>query len=125
MQTRGESRGSPAVSQSRRFLLPALVLAGSLALGTRPAHLSAQRIPSAYRFIETAQEAGAAMFTVEPRAGIFGFGPKGGRIMGSYYQIRVGGPFSLQGNLGYLPQPPATSSTRAGTKGTARSVRRT
>ena len=69
----------------------------------RPTHLSPQDIPSAYRFIETSQEAGASLFTVEPRAGIFGFGPKGGRIMGSYYQVRVGGPFSIQGNLGYLP----------------------
>jgi len=103
MHTRGESRESPAVWQSRRFLIPTILLAGTLAPGTRPVHLSAQQIPSAYRFIETAQEAGAAMFTVEPRAGIFGFGPKGGRIMGSYYQVRVGGPFSIQGNLGYLP----------------------
>ena len=71
--------------------------------GARPAHLCAQNIPSAYRFIDTAQEAGPSMFTVTPRAGVFGFGPKAGRIMGSYYQVRVGGPFSLQGNLGYLP----------------------
>ena len=103
MHTRGESRGSPAVWQSRRFLLPVLALAAILASAMDPARLSAQRIPSAYRFIESSQEAGAALFTVEPRAGIFGFGPKGGRIMGSYYQVRVGGPFSIQGNLGYLP----------------------
>ncbi len=104
MHTRGESRRSPAVWQRRRLpLLQTLVLVGILVPAILPAHLRAQRIPSAYRFIETAQEAGASMFTVEPRAGIFGFGPKGGRIMGSYYQIRVGGPFSLQGNVGYLP----------------------
>ncbi len=104
MHTTGESRRSSAAWQSGRplyFLL--LVLVGVPFPGTRPGELSAQSIPSAYRFIETSQEAGASLFTVTPRAGIFGFGPKGGRVMGSYYQIRVGGPFSVQGNLGYLP----------------------
>ncbi len=104
MHTRGEFRPSRAVWQRWRLpVLPTLVLAGILVAGIGPAHLSAQRIPSAYRFIETTQEAGPSMFTVTPRAGIFGFGPGGGRILGSYYQVRVGGPFSIQGNLGYLP----------------------
>ena len=102
IHTTGKCRRSAAVWQSRRFsfFLGILLLAVP---GAGPAHLSAQNIPSAYRFIETAQEAGPSMFTVTPRAGIFGFGPKEGRILGSYYQVRVGGPFSLQGNLGYLP----------------------
>ncbi len=80
-----------------------MVLASVLIPAIRAAPLAAQRIPSAYRFIETSQEAGAWLLAVTPRAGIFGFGPKGGWIAGSYYQVRVGGPFSLQGNLGYLP----------------------
>ena len=104
MHTRGEFRRSPAVWQNRRLrFLRTMALVGILIPAIRPAPATAQRIPSAYRFIETAQEAGASLFTLTPRAGIFGFGPRGGRVTGSYYQVRVGGPFSLQGNLGYLP----------------------
>ncbi len=100
---RAQSRVSSAVWQRLRPpLLVALVPAGALVAAASPAHLAAQRIPSVYRFIESAQEAGASLLTVAPRAGVFGFGPKGGRMMVSHYQVRVGGPFSLQGNLGYM-----------------------
>ena len=104
MHTTGEFRRSPAAWQSRRsrFLL-VLTLLGVPVFGIRPASLSAQSIPSPYRFVETSQEAGVSVSTMSPKAGLFGFGPKGGRMLGGYYEVRAGGPFHIQGDLGYLP----------------------
>ena len=67
------------------------------------AESSAQAIPSPYRFVETAQEAGAALGFLRPDRGRFSFGPGPGQVLGSHYQIRVGGPFSLQGVAAYMP----------------------
>ena len=103
MHTPGEFQRSPAAWQNGRLHLLIIILVGIPVLGLRPDDLSAQSVPSAYRFIETTQEAGASLSMVTPQAGTFGFGPRGGGMMGSYYQVRVGGPFSVQGDLGYLP----------------------
>lgn len=111
MLTNGESHRSAGAWQSPRsptllFLALTglfLALTSIATLGIRPTDLSAQSIPSPYRFVETSQEAGVFTSTLTPDTGMFGFGPRGGRILGSHYQIRVGGPFGVQGNLGYLP----------------------
>ena len=100
--TTGKLRRLVAAWQSRHSLFFLMfTLLGVQVLGPLPA--SGQVIPSPYRFIETSQEAGVSQFTLTPEADMFGFGPRGGRMLGSYYQVRVGGPFSVQGDLGYLP----------------------
>lgn len=62
-----------------------------------------QTIPSSYRFVETAQEAGVGIGVLNPDAGRFDYGPGSGQVTAAQYTIRVGGPFSLQGVVNYLP----------------------
>ena len=61
-----------------------------------------QTIPSAYRFIETRQEAGMFAGWVAPETGQFGFGPGPGPIIGARYGIGLRGPVSLEGVLGWI-----------------------
>lgn len=56
-----------------------------------------QEIPSPYRYIETAQEAGVFGGIVSPDAGQFDLGPKEGPAAGVRYAIELSGPFSLEG----------------------------
>ena len=62
-----------------------------------------QTIPSPYAFLETGQEAGVFVGSLSPGTGAFDFGPGPGLFMGARYGIRLGGPFALEGVLGYLP----------------------
>ena len=68
-----------------------------------PASLTGQTIPSIYQFIETKQEAGAFIGTLTSGTGRFGFGPKGGLLLGGRYAIEISGPFSMEGVVGYSP----------------------
>ncbi len=81
----------------------ALVALTGSALFAVAAESSAQTIPSPYRFVETSQETGAALGFLRPSRGRFGFGPGPGQVIGGHYQVRVGGPFSLQGVVAYMP----------------------
>jgi hypothetical protein len=78
------------------------VCAVSVALGSAlPA--AAQRIDSPYRFIDATQHAGAFFGHIDARAGRLGLGPQPGPVMGGRWAIRIGGPISVGGELGYLP----------------------
>ncbi|MBT8395392.1 MAG: hypothetical protein KJN92_00440 [Gemmatimonadetes bacterium] len=68
-------------------------------------HLQAggQTIPSSYNFFETRQEAGVFAGVTNQGTGRFGYGPQPGTILGARYSIHLGGPFGLEGVLGYLP----------------------
>lgn len=68
-----------------------------------PVSLAGQTVPSVYQFIETKQEAGAFIGTLTTGSGRFGFGPKGGLLIGGRYAIEISGPFSLEGVVGYSP----------------------
>jgi hypothetical protein len=84
--------------QRRRTLLPALV-----ALLLPGGSLAGQTIPSPYRFIETAQEAGPFFGTLAASDGEIGLGPKGGPVVGARYGLDVSGPFGLEGAFSYTP----------------------
>lgn len=58
---------------------------------------SAQEIPSPYRFIETAHEAGGFAGFVDAGTGRLGLGPDGGPAYGVRYAIELSGPFSIEG----------------------------
>jgi hypothetical protein len=66
-------------------------------------HLEGQTIPSPYRFIETAQEAGAFLGTFQGSSGEFGLGPKGGVLVGVRYGLDISGPVGVEGAFSYLP----------------------
>lgn len=68
-----------------------------------PVSLAGQTVPSVYHFIETKQEAGAFIGTLNMGSGRFGFGPKGGLLIGGRYAIEISGPFSMEGVVGYSP----------------------
>lgn len=68
-----------------------------------PVSLAGQTVPSVYQFIETRQEAGAFIGTLTMGSGRFGFGPKGGLLIGGRYAIEISGPFSAEGVVGYSP----------------------
>lgn len=57
----------------------------------------AQQIPSAYRYVETSQEAGAFAGVLDSGTGRFDLGPDAGTVLGLRYAIEVSGPFSLEG----------------------------
>lgn len=68
-----------------------------------PVSLAGQTVPSVYHFIETKQEGGAFIGTLNMGSGRFGFGPKGGLLIGGRYAIEISGPFSMEGVVGYSP----------------------
>ena len=61
-----------------------------------------QTIPSPYRFVDTRQEAGLFVGTVQMGTGLFGFGPQSGLSVGARYGLDVSGPFGLEGSVSYL-----------------------
>jgi hypothetical protein len=78
----------------------ALALAAPFLIG---GSLEGQTIPSPYRFIETAQEAGPYIGTIQSSAGGLGLGPKGGALLGARYALDISGPIGLEGAVSYLP----------------------
>lgn len=64
-----------------------------------PAGTEAQTIPSPYRYIETGQEAGLFVGTIDPGTGRFDLGPEQGTLYGARYSVELSGPFSLEGVL--------------------------
>ncbi len=67
------------------------------------ADLSAQTVPSPYRFIESRQEAGIFVGRRSPGTGRFGYGPSEGLLLGARYGVRISGPFALEAVAGFMP----------------------
>jgi len=76
-----------------KALFPVFLLGTLLAAGSA----RGQEIPSAYRYIETAHEAGGFGGILSPGTGQFDLGPKPGPVGGVRYAIELSGPFSLEG----------------------------
>jgi hypothetical protein len=70
-------------------------------LAANPAN--AQRIDSPYRFLDYAQHAGLYAGHVQASPGLADLGPTPGPIVGGRWAIRVSGPFSVGGELSYMP----------------------
>jgi hypothetical protein len=68
-----------------------------------PPHAAGQTIPSPYRFIQDRQEAEVFVGVANQDSGRFGFGPQPGTVFGARYGIHLGGPFGLEGVVGYSP----------------------
>jgi hypothetical protein len=86
----------------RRGAACAALLSGAAALVAVP-DLTAQEIPSPYRFIEERQFVtlfGGPMFT---NPGELELGPHSGIAVGGRYGIRLGGPFALDAGLSLFP----------------------
>ena len=79
----------------------------SLTLLLFAARVSAQNIPSPYRFIDEKQAGGFYAGYLFTSHGDLGLAPKSGPIFGGRYSIRLGGPFVIEAELGYF------NSTRA------------
>jgi hypothetical protein len=88
-----------------RIILPVL---GLLTLG-QP--VSAQRIASPYRFLNTSQEAGVFITQINPAEGTVGLGSESGPAYGVRYSIQVSGPFMLEGEGMYFPTSHAVLDT--------------
>ncbi len=81
-----------------------VTLGSVLAMATMlPLPARSQTVPSPYRFEDTRQEAGVFLGFLSPGTGRFGYGPGPGPFMGARYGLRLGGPFGLEGVVGYLP----------------------
>lgn len=57
---------------------------------------AAQTIPSAYRFVDTRQEAGVFAGQASASKGRFGFGPAGGPVLGARWGIDLTGPLGFE-----------------------------
>ena len=88
-----------------RLFLPVL---GLLTLGT-PA--SAQQIQSPYRFLNTSQEAGVFVASINPSEGTLRLGSESGLAYGLRYAIQLSGPFMLEGEAMYFPTSHAVLDT--------------
>ena len=89
-------------SPSMRIFLRALVFACLVFPLLIKGEGTAQTVPSVYRFLERAQEAGPFAGQVTFSTGRFGYGPKGGILLGGRYGVHVSGPVSLEGVLGVI-----------------------
>ena len=86
----------------RALVIPIGLIAAAIAAFIAPQVLAGQTIPSAYRFIETRQEAGPFAGWIAPGTGQFGYGPGPGPISGARYEIGFGGPVALEGAIGVI-----------------------
>lgn len=74
----------------------------ALASLATPAVCHAQTIPSSYEYLEQKQEIGPFVGHISTNAGRFGFGPKGGTVLGVRWGIEMSGPLSFEGVVGLL-----------------------
>lgn len=75
---------------------PRQIAALVVACVVAPVSVSAQRIPSPYRFVDTRQELGVFVGTSSVATGRFGFGPSGGVHAGARWGIDFSGPMGLE-----------------------------
>jgi hypothetical protein len=85
-----------------------LLVLGLLTLG-QP--VSAQRIASPYRFLNTSQEAGVFIAQINPAESTVGLESESGPAFGVRYSIQVSGPFMLEGEGMYFPTSHAVLDT--------------
>jgi hypothetical protein len=64
--------------------------------------VDAQSIPSPYTFIDRKQEAGPYVGYMSASTGRFGYGPKGGLMLGGRWGLELSGPVSVEGVVGVL-----------------------
>ena len=81
-----------------RYALGTLVLLYSA--GAQAAH--AQSIPSPYNFLDRKQEVGVYLGYMSANAGRFGYGPKGGPVIGTRWAIELAGPLSFEAVAGVV-----------------------
>ena len=79
------------------------LITAALVVLAAPSFLSAQTIPSPYRFIETRREVGAVGGWISPGTGRFGYGPGPGPVTGVRAGLDFGGPISIEAVLGGIP----------------------
>jgi hypothetical protein len=77
------------------LLLPLLLVAAA-------ADTAAQTIRSPYSFVETGQYGTPYIGWVATGRGALELGPESGLLLGTRYGIRVGGPFTVEGDVSYL-----------------------
>lgn len=77
-----------------RIVIRAVALA--LLVGAAPGVARAQTVPSAFRFVDTRQEAGLFAGTSSMAKGRFGFGPGGGSTVGARWGIELSGPLGFE-----------------------------
>jgi len=73
----------------------------SLMVLVRPAY-GVQSNPSVFEFIEKKQESGPFVGYMRTDVGRFGYGPKGGLLVGGRWGVELGGPISLEGVAGIV-----------------------
>lgn len=78
-----------------------VVIAATLLTLARPG--AAQQITSPYRYVDESQSVSLFGGYMWPSQGDLGLGPNPGPLGGGRYSIRVSGPFTVQGTVGYLP----------------------
>lgn len=79
------------------------LIAAAIAFLVVPPALTAQDVPSPYRFIENRQEAGVFVGWISPGTGRFGYGPGPGLLTGVRYGLGFGGPISIEFGFGAIP----------------------
>lgn len=77
-------------------------LVAAFALVAAPVAAAGQTIPSAFRFVETRQEAGLFAGTSTMAKGRFGFGPAGGLTTGARWGIELSGPLGFETVAGII-----------------------
>jgi hypothetical protein len=65
-----------------------------------PTTTHAQTIPSNYTYLEQKQETGPFIGYMTAQTGRFGYGPKGGSVLGVRWGIEAAGPISFEGVVG-------------------------
>ena len=77
-------------------------LVAPLSITLTPVLVSAQTIPSPFRFVEKRQEAGVFVGTSSVDAGRFGFGPEGGTHIGGRWGVNLSGPLGFEATAGVI-----------------------
>jgi hypothetical protein len=81
-------------------LLAPLILALPLVL---PVPAQSQDIRSPYRFVDETQALGAFGGYIVTDQGSAELGPQSAPVLGARYTIRLNGPFSVEGEMGFMP----------------------
>jgi hypothetical protein len=108
-----------------RLRLTILTLLSVLGMAAMAGTAHAQSIDSPYRFINTNQTGGFYTGYLATGRGSLDLGPESGILYGVRYDISIGGPFALEGDIGYFSRmravydtvPEDTSRTAIGESG--------
>jgi hypothetical protein len=86
-----------------RISAPVCLVLGTAALSGILNPAAAQSIPSPYQHIEAGSEAGPFVGYASVNTGRFGYGPRGGLLLGARWGIEVAGPISFETVVGVIP----------------------